>query len=235
MTAIVTITAGAGGAEACDWAGMLLRMYQAWAQNQGYEVEPISSTPGEQGGLCNATIRVVGADAYEYLKAEAGVHRLVCLSPFDPSKRRHTSFALVEVQPEGLEQVRCYVLHPYTLAKDLRTGIETSDVQAVLDGALALLRDPCSREATSMPKPITCCGGSYFEDGAWTARYHLRKHRFTHADYCPFCGARLGVDEDGVPFAEYDVTRHYASPTGDDRAFAAFWRRLDRWIRAAFG
>lgn len=228
-SAIVTITAGAGGTEACDWAAMLLRMYQMWAQRQGYQVELISDVPGEQAGLRNVTFRVAGRYAYGYLKAEAGVHRLVRLSPFDSSKRRHTSFASVDVLPEvpeseevnipaeelrvetfrssgaggqhvnktdsavrlthiptgitvqsqgdrsqhanrraamqvlqarlaqrdrearkaeleGLRgekgeisfanQIRSYVLQPYTMVKDLRTDVETSNVAAVLDGEI---------------------------------------------------------------------------------------------------
>ena len=98
--AVVTITAGAGGTESCDWAEMLLRMYQMWAEKSGYEVDIISSVPGEQAGLRNVTVRVAGRYAYGYLQGEAGVHRLVRLSPFDASKRRHTSFASVDVLPE---------------------------------------------------------------------------------------------------------------------------------------
>ena len=228
--AILTITAGAGGTEACDWAEMLLRMYQMWAQDQGYDFELISTVPGEQAGLRNVTLRVTGRYAYGYLKAEAGVHRLVRLSPFDSSKRRHTSFASVDVMPEvpeaeqvaipaedlrvetfrssgaggqhvsktdsavrithlptgisvqsqgdrsqhanrraamqvlqarlaqrerdrqkaeleGLRgekgdiafanQIRSYVMQPYTMVKDLRTGSETSDVQGVLNGQIS--------------------------------------------------------------------------------------------------
>ncbi len=227
--AIVTVTAGAGGTEACDWAAMLLRMYEMWAQQQGYEVTLVSSVDGESAGIRNATFRVAGRYAYGYLKGEAGVHRLVRLSPFDSSKRRHTSFASVDVLPEvpeaeevslpaeelrvetyrssgaggqhvnktdsavrithlptgisvqsqgdrsqhanrraamqvlqarlaqrdrearkaeleGLRgekgeisfanQIRSYVLQPYTMVKDLRTGVETSNVAAVLDGEL---------------------------------------------------------------------------------------------------
>ena len=227
--AILTITAGAGGTEACDWAEMLLRMYQMWAQDQGYDFELISTVPGEQAGLRNVTLRVTGRYAYGYLKAEAGVHRLVRLSPFDSSKRRHTSFASVDVMPEVPEaeqvaipaedvrvetfrssgaggqhvnktdsavrithlptgivtqcqnersqhanrrtamqllmsrlselerrkqqqeldalrgeqrdidfgsQIRSYVLQPYTMVKDVRTEVETSQTQAVLDGEI---------------------------------------------------------------------------------------------------
>ena len=227
--AILTITAGAGGTEACDWAEMLLRMYQMWAQRQAYHLEIVSLVDGEQAGVRNVTATVRGRYAYGYLKAEAGVHRLVRLSPFDASKRRHTSFASVDVIPEvpeteaapippedlrvetfrsggaggqhvnktdsavrlthlptgitvqsqgdrsqhankrtamqvlqarlaqrereqrkaeleGLRgekgeisfanQIRSYVLQPYTLVKDLRTEVETANVQAVLDGRL---------------------------------------------------------------------------------------------------
>ncbi len=227
--AIMTLTAGAGGTEACDWAQMLLRMYQMWAERQGYQVETISFVPGEQAGFRNATVRVVGTNAYGFLRAEAGVHRLVRISPFDSSRRRHTSFASVDVMPEVPEaeelpiapedlrvetfrssgaggqhvnktdsavrithlptgitvqsqgdrsqhanrrtamqvlqarlaqgerdkrkqeladlrgekgeisfanQIRSYVLQPYTMVKDLRTDVETSNVQAVLDGDL---------------------------------------------------------------------------------------------------
>ena len=227
--AVLTITAGAGGTESCDWAEMLLRMYQRWAEKSGYELEIISVVPGEQAGLRNVTFRVAGRYAYGYLKGEAGVHRLVRLSPFDASKRRHTSFASVDVLPEvpeaeeanipaedlrvetyrssgaggqhvnktdsavrithlptgisvqsqgdrsqhtnrraamqvlqarlaqrerearkteleGLRgekgdisfanQIRSYVLQPYTMVKDLRTGVETSNVNAVLNGEI---------------------------------------------------------------------------------------------------
>lgn len=227
--AIMTITAGAGGTEACDWAQMLLRMYQMWAERRGYQVESVSFVPGEQAGLRNVTVRVRGTNAYGYLRAEAGVHRLVRLSPFDSSRRRHTSFASVDVIPEVPEteevslapedlrvetfhsggaggqhvnktdsavrithlptgltvqsqgdrsqhanrraamqvlqarlahleqekhkqemeelrgekgeisfanQIRSYVMQPYTMVKDLRTEVETSNVQAVLDGDL---------------------------------------------------------------------------------------------------
>jgi peptide chain release factor 2 len=99
-SAILSINAGAGGTEACDWAGMLLRMYDLWAQHHGMEFSVVSYVPGEQAGVSSVTARVVGSLAYGYLKAENGVHRLVRLSPFDASKRRHTSFASVDVIPE---------------------------------------------------------------------------------------------------------------------------------------
>jgi len=98
--AVVTIHAGAGGTEAKDWAGMLLRMYLRWAERHGYEVEMLDFVPEEEAGIKGATFLVKGLYAYGYLKAEAGVHRLVRISPFDASGRRHTSFASVFVAPE---------------------------------------------------------------------------------------------------------------------------------------
>ncbi len=97
--AVLSIHAGAGGTEAQDWAEMLLRMYTRWAERQGYEVEITDLTPGEEAGIKSVTMTVRGPYAYGYLKAERGVHRLVRISPFDASARRHTSFALVEVVP----------------------------------------------------------------------------------------------------------------------------------------
>lgn len=103
--AILSVNAGAGGTEACDWAEMLLRMYEMWAHRHGMEFTVVSVVPGEQAGISSATARVVGNLAYGYLKAENGVHRLVRLSPFDASKRRHTSFASVDVIPEIGEDI----------------------------------------------------------------------------------------------------------------------------------
>lgn len=223
----LSINSGAGGTEACDWAAMLYRLYSRWADEKGYKVQVLDEHDGEEAGLKSATIQVSGLNAYGWLKSESGVHRLVRISPFDSSARRHTSFASVAVTPviddsieidvaesdlridtyrasgaggqhvnttdsavrithlptgvavqcqsdrsqhrnkatamqmlkarlyeeelrrreqaaqEGSNeksdngwgsQIRSYVLQPYQLVKDLRTGVETSQTSAVLDG-----------------------------------------------------------------------------------------------------
>jgi peptide chain release factor 2 len=225
------INAGAGGTESCDWAAMLARMYVRWAEKHGYKVELISESSGEEAGIKSAAYKIVGHNAYGWLKSESGVHRLVRISPYDSSARRHTSFSSVWVYPvvdENIEidipdkdiridtyrssgaggqhvnttdsavrithlptnivvtssmksqhqnreaamnalrarlyqmeldrrnaeinaqhdakgeagwgnQIRSYVLQPYQMVKDLRTGYETSDTQGVLDGDLDAL------------------------------------------------------------------------------------------------
>lgn len=237
--AIVTVQAGAGGTEAADWAEMLLRMLLRFAERQGWETTLVEVTPGDEAGIKSATFIAAGAYAFGYLKAESGVHRLVRISPYDASARRHTSFAAVFVVPEidddvevnidpkdlridtyrasgaggqhvnktdsavrithipsGIvvscqnersqhqnrdmamrllrarlyelererreaeleshiaerkkiewgSQIRSYVLHPYKLVKDHRTGVETSSVQAVLDGDLEPFIDAWLRQ-----------------------------------------------------------------------------------------
>ncbi len=103
--AIITLHAGAGGTEAQDWCEMLLRMYQMYAQKSGYTVSTLDMLPGDDAGVKSATIMISGVNAYGYLKAEKGVHRLVRISPFDSSGRRHTSFASIEVMPEITDDV----------------------------------------------------------------------------------------------------------------------------------
>ena len=98
--AIMTFHAGAGGTEAQDWCEMLIRMYQMWAQKNGYTATVLDSLPGDEAGIKSCTIEIDGLNAYGYLKGEMGIHRLVRVSPFDSSGRRHTSFASVEVMPE---------------------------------------------------------------------------------------------------------------------------------------
>ena len=98
--AYLRIQAGTGGTEACDWAEMLMRMYARWAERHGYDVEIVDKLDNEEAGIRSATLRVVGEYAYGHLKGEAGVHRLVRISPFDAQARRQTSFAAVDVTPE---------------------------------------------------------------------------------------------------------------------------------------
>ena len=227
--AYLQINAGAGGTEACDWAGMIFRMYMRWAEKRGFKIFLMDKQDGEVAGVKNAILEIQGENAYGWLKSESGVHRLVRISPFDSNARRHTSFCSVSVTPvvdENIDikiedkdlrvdtyrsqgaggqhvnktdsavrlthlptgivvacqnqrsqhqnraaamkmlqaklyeremqakqavkdqaenaktdigfghQIRSYVLHPYQLVKDLRTGLETSDTQGVLNGDL---------------------------------------------------------------------------------------------------
>ena len=98
--AIMTFHAGAGGTEAQDWCEMLIRMYQMWAQKNGYTATVLDSLPGDEAGIKSCTIEIDGLNAYGYLKAEKGVHRLVRISPFNSAGKRMTSFASIEVMPE---------------------------------------------------------------------------------------------------------------------------------------
>ena len=113
--ALVAIHPGAGGTESQDWAQMLLRMYVRWAEGKGFKVDTLDLQAGEEAGIKSATVSVAGPYAYGYLKAEAGVHRLVRISPFDANKRRHTSFASVFVYPE--------------LNDDIEVAIEEKDLR----------------------------------------------------------------------------------------------------------
>ncbi len=115
-TAFLEINAGAGGDEANDWASMLLRLYLRWCERRGFKTEMLDEVPGDVAGIKSVTLRVIGRNAYGYLQGEAGVHRLVRLSPFNANNKRQTSFAGVDVVPE-VEEVGDVVIDD----KDLRT------------------------------------------------------------------------------------------------------------------
>ncbi len=110
LNAIVSIHPGAGGTEAMDWAGILLRMYTRWVESRGFKMEILDYQPGEEAGVKSVTFTVSGEFAYGYLKAESGVHRLVRISPFDAGARRHTSFASVLVYPDIAEDIDIEIL-----------------------------------------------------------------------------------------------------------------------------
>lgn len=119
--AILSINAGAGGTESCDWVSMLFRMYSRFAENHHFKVKTIDVLFGEEAGIKNITLLIEGEYAYGYLKAERGVHRLVRISPFDANKRRHTSFASVDVIPEVEEDIALKIEE-----KDLRIDVYRS-------------------------------------------------------------------------------------------------------------
>ncbi|KGX92941.1 peptide chain release factor 2 [Pontibacillus halophilus JSM 076056 = DSM 19796] len=107
--AILELHPGAGGTESQDWASMLLRMYTRWAEERGFKVNTMDYLPGDEAGVKSVTLNIQGHNAYGYLKAEKGIHRLVRISPFDSSGRRHTSFASCEVMPEFNDEVEIEV------------------------------------------------------------------------------------------------------------------------------
>jgi peptide chain release factor 2 len=103
--AIMAIHSGAGGTESCDWAQMLVRMYSRWAEDKGFEIEVVDSLDGDEAGIKSITMIIKGEYSYGFLQSEIGVHRLVRISPFDSNKRRHTSFASVDVIPEVDDEI----------------------------------------------------------------------------------------------------------------------------------
>lgn len=122
MSAILSVNAGAGGTESCDWAAMLLRMYVKWAESRGNQITVIDQLPGEEAGIKNATVIIKGEYAYGFLKSETGVHRLVRISPFDSNKRRHTSFASIDVIPEVSDDIQLDIKEPDLKIDTYRAG-----------------------------------------------------------------------------------------------------------------
>ncbi len=120
--AYLEVHAGAGGTESQDWAGMLLRMYVRWAEQHGYKVEYLEESAGEGAGIKSATVKVKGHNAYGWLKTEAGVHRLVRISPFDANARRHTSFASVQVYPVVDDRIKIEIDEKDVRTDTMRSG-----------------------------------------------------------------------------------------------------------------
>lgn len=146
--AIVTINAGAGGTESQDWASMLFRMYQRWAQQNGFRADVMDVLPGETAGIKNVTMNIVGPYAYGRLKSEAGVHRLVRISPFDSNARRHTSFTSVYVSPE-LDDDFEVIINPADLRIDVyRAGGKGGQGVNTTDSAVRITHIPTNTVVT---------------------------------------------------------------------------------------
>ena len=140
--ALLTIHPGAGGTESQDWASMLLRMYLRWADLRGYQAQVLDSNPGDEAGISRATIAINGPYAYGYLSAEAGVHRLVRISPFDANKRRHTSFASVFVYPDVDEDIEIEVQEKDLKIDTYRAGGPGGQHVNVTDSAVRITHLP---------------------------------------------------------------------------------------------
>ena len=140
--AIVTIHPGAGGTESQDWAGMLLRMYLRWAERRGFKVEVMDLQPGEDTGIKSATVSFVGDYAYGLMSAEAGVHRLVRISPLDQAARRHTSFASVFVYPELTDEWDLDINETDLLIDTSRAGARGGQHVNVTDSAVRITHLP---------------------------------------------------------------------------------------------
>ena len=146
--AIVTINAGAGGTESQDWAQILFRMYQRWAEKKGFRAEVMDVLPGEEAGLKNVTMTISGPYAYGLLKSEAGVHRLVRISPFDSNARRHTSFTSVFVSPE-IDDTYEVTINPADLRIDVyRAGGKGGQGVNTTDSAVRITHLPTNTVVT---------------------------------------------------------------------------------------
>ena len=146
--AIVSINPGAGGTESQDWAQMLLRMYLRWAESRGFKTEVIDLLDAEEAGIKSATVTMTGAYAYGYLRAEMGVHRLVRISPFDASKRRHTSFASVFVYPEISDDIEIKIDEKDLRIDTFRSGGHGGQHVNVTDSAVRMTHLPTGIVAT---------------------------------------------------------------------------------------
>jgi len=140
--AILSVNAGAGGTEACDWAAMILRMYTMWAEGKGYKITWLDQLQGEEAGIKSATLLVTGDYAYGYLKAETGVHRLVRISPFDSNKRRHTSFASVDVLPEVSDDINIEISETDLKIDTYRSGGKGGQHANKTDSAVRITHIP---------------------------------------------------------------------------------------------
>ncbi|MFQ5953316.1 MAG: peptide chain release factor 2, partial [Candidatus Omnitrophota bacterium] len=140
--AILSINAGAGGTESCDWTFMLLRMYTRWAELHAYKTEVIDQLSGEEAGVKNVTMMIRGNFAFGYLKAESGVHRLVRISPFDTNRRRHTSFASVDVTPDIGEDIKVEINENDLRVDTFRSSGAGGQHVNVTDSAVRIVHQP---------------------------------------------------------------------------------------------